>query len=179
MRRRNAWLIAVAAVAMAALCCVAAANMVSAEHEGLLHVLQTDQYQYVLHDSVSISYTVTNVSGDTMYILFSLVGCPLWNMVYSPGHSLVWSDPMGCVDEAGWRTLVPDESLCRYSIWDMTVGATGNPISHPGLWIVESHIAAYDPLAFGVDLLIEILDPTSVPEDALPKTWTSIKAMCR
>lgn len=175
MLRQSAWLIAVVA---ALLCSAAAANMVSAEHEGLLHVLQTDQYYYVMHDSVFIDYTVTNVSGDTMYILFALAGCPLRNMVYSPGYSLVWADPAACFGVEDWLTLVPDESLHKYSIWDMTVGATGNPISHPGLWNIDSHITAYEPLAFGVALQIDILDPTSVSENALPSTWSRIKAMC-
>ena len=179
MRNPRSQIILIVAMVLAILQIAASANTVSAEHEGLLHVLSTDEYMYVLHDSVFISYSVTNVSGDTMHILLPLVNCPIWIEVYRPSGTLVWSDPPGCVDEEGWATLLPGESFSRQPIWDMTVGATGNPIQNPGLYTVEGSIAAYDPIAFAVELQIEILDPTSVPEENAPRTWTMIKAMCR
>jgi hypothetical protein len=61
--------------------------------------------------------------------------------------------------------------------WDMTVGWTGNPVQYPGIYTVEGSLAAFDPIAFAVELQIELLDPTSVPEDNLPGTWSTIKAM--
>jgi hypothetical protein len=179
MHRWNVGSIVVFAVIMVVLCSAAAANMVSAEHEGLLHVLSTDEHTYVLHDSVYIDYSVTNVSGDTMYILLPLVNCPIWIQVFRPSGTLVWSDPPGCVDEAGGAVLLPGEGFSRETIWDMTVGLTGNPIQHPGIYTVEGSIAAFDPIAFAVELEIGILDPTSVPDGTVPTTWSRIKAVSR
>jgi hypothetical protein len=166
-------------IVTASLCSFAAANMVSAEHEGLLHVLQADEYCYVMYDSVFIDYTVTNVSGDTMDILLPMISCPIWVQVFRPSGALVWSDPPGCTGEAGGVRLLPGEGFSRATSWDMTVGHTGNPVQYPGVYTVEGSFAAYDPLAFAVELQVELLDPTSVHEDALPSTWSRIKAMSR
>ena len=179
MLRRNARMAVLAAVVAVSLCSVAAANMVSAEHEGLLHVLQIDEYYYVMYDSVFIDYSVTNVSGDTMDLFLPLVNCPIWVQVFRPSGALAWSNPPGCVDEAGGATLLPGEGFSMETSWDMTVGHTGNPIQYPGTYTVEGSLAAFDPIAFAVELQIELLDPTSVPEAALPSTWSRIKAMAR
>jgi hypothetical protein len=162
-----------------------AVNTVSEEHAGLRHVLQTDYYQYTLSDSVHLSYSMTNVTDETMHIEMSTVSCPIWVCVFNPDGVLIWCDPMGCTDEAGWRTLLPGASFSLEPTWDM-MDCSIDPWHHidePGIYTVEGHVAAMDPaIYFAIELQIEIVDASSVVPEDKPDgggTWGHVKALYR
>jgi hypothetical protein len=161
-----------------------AVNSNEGEHAGLLHRIVTDEYYYVLTDSVQISYTVTNITAEPIGILLPMVNCPLWIRVYGPqGGEAIWVDPPGCLDEAGGVWLLPGESLWREAVWDMRNIYTGQLIDEPGEYAVEGELFALDPeIRFAIEVQIEIMDPaTGLPAEelSLPSTWTTMKALYR
>jgi len=173
------------AIALVVLYCVGASavNSNEIEHAGLLHHIQTDVYQYTLSDSIPISYTVTNVTGETMDIYVSYIGCPIWIYVYNSLGVLVWSDPYMCADEAGVRTLAPAESFSLNPTWDLVNPAPWPPIDEPGVYTMKGRLKAVDPaVRYTIELQIQIVDPPSaVPEGPAdgPSTWSTIKALYR
>jgi hypothetical protein len=161
----------------------AAGNMVSEEHAGLLHVLQTDSYEYTLSDSVYIDYSVTNVTDETVYIYLPVVSWPLWLRVYNPESVSIWVDPASYFPIDGWATLGPGESLERQSVWDMYDYDAGGYITEPGVYTVEGELFTTDPeIHFSLQLAIEITEPpTGLPwgDSEGLGTWGTIKAMYR
>jgi len=182
MKMSECWPAMLAAMVFVIFCCGTTAHAVSSEHMGLLHVLETDQVAYTLSDTVFISYTVTNVSDTTAHILLALLHCPTFVQIYEPSGDLIWSNPAGCVDEAGWGTLLPGEAYSNQPMWDMTLGVSGVPIDEPGIYRITGHLTAYDEYGFGMELDIAIVDPTSdvlsEPGD-LVGTWGLLKSLFR
>jgi hypothetical protein len=154
------------------------------EHAGLLHRLETDECYYSLTDSVHVSYTATNVTGEPLHILFPDISCPLWIRVYEPqGGDVVWIRPVACFCEEGWGTLLPGESCTLCAVWDMRNAYTGQPIDEPGSYTVEGELAAADPaIWFRIALEIVIMDPPAGVADDQESplgTWGAIKSLYR
>ena len=159
----------------------ASANMSSQERGGLLHVLETDKYLYQLPEFVHIGYSVTNVSDAPIPVALAWCGCPIPVSVEDPSEVTVWCRPCGCVDEACIDTLAVGESYSKLVAWDMYVIYTDDLIDQLGVYTVIGRFRTYDPdLEQTMYLDIEIEEnPTSVPEDGVPRSWALIKAMCR
>jgi hypothetical protein len=160
---------------------VLASNSNSAEHGGLLHVIETDKYLYQLPEFVHISYSVSNVSGGPLEVALGWCWCPIPVAVADPSTTTVWCAPCGCVDEACLDTLAVGESYSKHVTWDMYDTNTEQLIEELGVYTVWGDLATYDPdLWFTIDLKIEIEEsPTAVPDSSEPEAWGIIKAMYR
>ena len=157
-------------------------NSNAEEHAGLLHLIQTDEFCYVIGDSVRISYTVTNVTTEPIGILLPMVSCPVWLRVYAPGGGEeLWVDPPGCTGEAGGIWLQPDETMRRDDVWPMRSIYTGQPIDEPGVYAAEGELFTIDSsIYFTIEVGFQVLDESSgiAPgETELPVSWGTIKAI--
>jgi hypothetical protein len=174
----------VCATALVMLYCAGASavNSNEIEHAGLLHHIATDFYQYALADSVRVTYTVTNVTENTMLFEVSYGSCPVWIRVYNPENVRIQSYPSGCSDQTGMVTLLPGESLLLEFAWDQVDRSTWpwHPIEEPGVYTLQGRLVAIDTaIYFAIYLPIEVVDmPASIP-DGRQTTWGTIKALYR
>ena len=153
----------------------------SAEHAGLLHTVVADSAMYCIPDTVSITYTVVNVSAETLVILFCELGHPQFNRVLNPEAELLWTDPMGGFPELWWGTLAPGEFYYLESHWDMRDYREFpyELISESGTYAVVGDLGACDPgFDFQVVLPIAITDGSTGAAE-LDGSWSVIKALFR
>ena len=149
------------------------ANVVSEEHMGLLHTLQTDTTHYQIPEPVHIGYTVQNVSPYGIFLQYPQCPCPLGLKVFSPSGSMVWCHPCYCPDLYCEGILPPGDSIEMEPVWDMSGVTTG------GTYTIRGNLHVIGPPAFFfLDLPIELMVPSGVPEPggAIVSTWGKIKA---
>lgn len=156
----------------------AATNSASAEHNGILHYIETDKYTYELPETVVVLYVATNIGTEPLTIMQSQCTCPIVARCRDPFDTVIWQDPV-CGDVLCPDVLDPLESYELLTAWDMYNGATGELVQEPGIYVIEGKLQTPDPdLWFVIPLPIEITErPTTAPE--LPKTWGIIKGLYR
>ncbi len=152
---------------------------VSEMHEGFLHELTVNKAAFVMYENVSIDYTVTNESGEPVWMAFPCSGVSVRLAVRDMDDELLWCSPSGCLDSFWDDTLDPGESYARADVWDMYDVAWW-PITEPGIYTVQGALEAFaDPHAHLVSIPITIVDEsTGAPEDEAG-SWGLIKALYR
>ena len=158
-----------------------AQNSNSAEHNGLLHELQTSAFAYLMYEPVQVTYSVTNISGQPIAFEFPCTGWSQQVVVYDPSGQLIWSDPNGCDDEMWSDTLGPGESYLMMPTWDMFNYETWEFIDTPGVYTVEGRFPAFAPAGYAFSLSVDIIifDGTAQVADPSEATWGAIKALYR
>lgn len=153
---------------------------VTETHEGFVHELTVDKPAYVMHEDVAIDYTVTNESGEPVWMSFPCDGIAIRLVVRDVNDDLLWISPDGCLDSFWDDTLGPGESYEGADVWDMFDYVASWPITESGIYTVQGILTAYnDPHAHAVSLPITIVDEaTAVPASEL-MTWSLIKALYR
>ena len=162
-----------------------AANRNSIIHNGLLHYIETDAAMYWMHGPVDISYSITNVTEDSIGLTFSCmhggIDYQLWVRIYPPDGPIAWADPPGCYYPGWYGVLGPGESYSRETTWDMWNMIHEHYITQPGMWRIRGSDFIVSPPEYHhwVDVEIEILDPATGMEEGPPRTWSVIKALYR
>lgn len=179
--RSSIWLGTAALLAVALSAAVACGQVTVTEvHEGFRHELAVNSGTFVMYEDVSIDYTVTNESGEPVWMWFPCSGVSIRVVVRDMNDDLMWISPDGCLDAFWDDTLDPGESYERGDTWDMFDYASWWPISEPGIYMVQGMLTAYnDPHAHIVSLPITIVDATTTVPDGDATTWSLIKALYR
>lgn len=177
--------ISVAALFVALLAVAAALTQaehsVTEEHAGLRHTVVADSAMYCIPDTVSVSYTVVNVSGETLYIPFGELGHPVFNCAYDPALEFLWCDPPGGLPEVWWDTLAPGEMYALASEWDMRDYSSWpyQVVDEPGTYTLRGEFGTFDPdLGHAVALPVELIDGSTGAEE-LSGSWGVIKCLYR
>ena len=157
-----------------------AQNAISEEHNGLLHELQADAFMYWMHDPVELSYSVTNVTQDSIVLGFSCGYHAIFIWIFDPSMTPIWTDPLGCLDVMWGDTLHGGQSYSKSPTWHMWNYDIGAYVDEPGTYTIEGELHTWMPdYAHSVSVTIDILDPaTSIPE-APPSTWGRVKSLYR
>jgi hypothetical protein len=171
----------VAAIALLAMPALSSAqNAVSEEHNGLLHELQTNAAMYWMHEPVEITYSVTNVSPDSILLGFSCGYHAVFIWIYDPSMTWIWVDPVGCLDVMWGDTLHVGESYSKNPTWHMWNYDIHDFVDEPGVYTIEGELHTWLPdYYYSVSVPIQILDPAAMVGDQLPSTWSAIKALYR
>ena len=157
-----------------------AQNAVSEVHNGLQHELQTDAFMYWMHDPVEISYSVTNVSSDSVALGFSCGYHSLFIWIIDPSMTLIWLDPQGCLDVMWGDTLHVGESYSKTPTWDMWNSELGALLDEPGVYTIEGELHTTTPgFQHSVSVTIEVLDPATAVPSELRSTWSRVKSLYR
>ena len=151
----------------------------TAMHSGLLHELSTDASIYVMHEPVSIDYSVTNESTGDVWLEYPCQNRPLALKVLDPYGQPVWIFP-GCIDSIWWDLFEVGESYVLQEQWDMVDDFTGEPISEAGIYTVQGILSTYtEPYFYVLSLEITIVDAETLVPEQQAVTWSLIKALYR
>ena len=155
-----------------------ASNSASSEHMGLLHTIEVDSDWYEFWEIVPATYTVTNITGDPLYIGFPQGD--LFIEIIAPGDSLVWRQPEGVVPVVHYETLPAGESWVRAFDWDMTDRNTWEPITETGVYVARGWLNAFYPegMFWSVDVEFLVTEPAAGLQDE-PTSWGRLKALHR
>ena len=157
-----------------------AQNAVSEEYNGLLHELETDAFMYWMHDPVEISYSVTNVTQDSILLGFSCGYHAIFIWIFDPSMTPIWVDPQGCLDVMWGDTLHVGESYSKSPTWHMWNFDIGGYVDEPGTYTIEGELHTWMPdYAHSVSVTIDILDPATSVAEGLPSTWSRVKSLYR
>ena len=171
--------VGVAAVLLVLAVAGASAQVSTTEmHEGLLHELSVDRAIYVMHESVSIAYSVTNESGGDIWLEYGCGYVTVALRVLDPDDQPIWIHPSGCLDVIWWDEFLAGEFYAEQQQWNMTDDFTLEPISEPGVYTVQGMLTTYtEPYFHILSLEITIVGAETVVSEEQTTTWSLIKAL--